>query len=143
MFNLRGFIYDHLLAHGLPPSLKVIGKHFGWTTSQAREIVASMKIGKAVVPHPRTGEIWMAGPFAGHRTTFEVHAGNVTWYANCAWDVLGVAAIVGRPAHLRATCGDCGDILDATVSGTQVEPRDYVAHFLLPAREWYQDLAFT
>jgi hypothetical protein len=78
VFNLRAFIYEHLIAHGLPPSLKVIGEHFGWTASQARETVASMKIGRAVLPHPRTGEIRMAGPFAGDRTTFEAHAGTRT-----------------------------------------------------------------
>ena len=140
---LRRFIYDHLIEHGLPPSLERIGSRFGWPTDRARNEVGSMKIGKAILPHPNTGEIWMAGPFAGSRTTFEISAGGTVWYANCAWDMLGVATILDRDVTMKASCADCGEVLEAKAIGSRVEPRDYIAHFYLPASEWYDDIGFT
>ena len=141
--DLRRFIYDHILDHGLPPSLERIGSRFGWPTDRAREEVASMKIGKTVLPHPETGEIWMAGPFASSRTAFEIRDEHTTWYANCAWDMLGVAALVDRPVTMTAKCADCGEVLEAKADGARVEPSEFVTHFYLPASEWYHDIGFT
>lgn len=144
-FELRRFIYDHIVEHGLPPSLDRIGARFGWPTDRAREAVRTMNIGKAVLPHPETGEIWMAGPFASERTAYEIRdtGSGIIWWANCAWDMLGVAALIDRPVELTARCGDCGETLHATAKGARVSPAEYVAHFYLPASEWYHDIGFT
>ena len=71
---LRRFIYDQLLSRGLPPSSEQIGEHFGVSTDDARQAIGSLKIGKTVLAHPTTGEIWMAGPFAARPSTYGYEA---------------------------------------------------------------------
>ena len=66
--ELRVFVYEHLIASGTPPSLTQIAARFGASATTARETLASLKIGKTILVHPQTGEIWMAGPFAASRT---------------------------------------------------------------------------
>jgi len=140
---LRRFIYDELMATGLPPRTDRIAAHFRLTREAARSALAELKIGKTVLVHPNTGEIWMAGPFASEPTPYQVTRDGTQWWANCAWDLLGVAAIVGAPARLEARCTDCGTPFSMDVGASGPPPNDWVVHFLLPARRWYDDIGFT
>jgi len=69
---LRAFLYDWLLLRGVPPSSAEVGEHFGVAPADARHAVAELKIGKTVLVHPRTGEIWMMGPFSAVETPYVV-----------------------------------------------------------------------
>jgi hypothetical protein len=140
---LRRFIYDRIAETGRPPLLAEIGARFGVASGQAREAVGSLGIGKTVLPHPATGEIWMAGPFSVAPTPYAVRCGTVTFHANCAWDMLGIPALLGRSAEIAAACTDCGEDMSMTVD-PEVGPNVAgVVHFLLPARRWYDDIGFT
>src|SRR3954470_7194217 len=108
---LRRFIYDHLLSCGLPPSSEQIGEHFGVSVDDARQAIGSLKIGKTVLPHPTTGEVWMAGPFASGPTPYRVIGRQTTWWANCAWDMLGIPMIAHEEVRIDASCIDCGEPL--------------------------------
>lgn len=142
--QLRVFVYDHIVARGLPPKSDEIGEHFGVSAEDAVRAIREVKIGKTILPHPETGEIWMAGPFASARSAYTVRGQDVRWWANCAWDMLGVAQLVGEPVRIDTRCGCC----DAPISidaDAQSEPVDagHVVHFLVPARHWYDDIGFT
>jgi hypothetical protein len=130
---LRIHIYDTLVATGRPPQL----------SSAERQQLASLKIGKTLLPHPQTGQVWMAGPFAAQPTQYKV-TGTATWYANCAWDMLGIPVITQERVRIETRCAHCTEpmILDAAPD----EPPslgDAVVHFLVPARKWYDDIGFT
>src|SRR4051812_3263453 len=140
---LRVFVYDTIAASGLPPSLAAIAGHFRAAVGDARDSLGSLKIGKTILAHPRTGEIWMAGPFASAPTTYTVTGSRCTWFANCAWDMLGIPVIVGETVTIRAACTDCGDPIDMTVDPRRAVSGDEVVHFLVPARRWYDDIGFT
>ena len=141
--GIRIFVYDRLLACGLPPTCAEIGSHFGWSEHEARAKLGGMSIGKTILTHPATGEIWMAGPFAAGKTQYRVVGEHTTWWANCAWDMFGIAVIAGEEVRIETRCTDCGD--PWTLSASPVEPTtdDGLVHFLLPAREWYKDIGFT
>jgi len=142
--TLRTFIYDWLIAAGTMPASADIAKHFAVSEPDALRALREMKIGKTVLPHPTTGEIWMAGPFSAAETQYGIRAGERRWFANCAWDMLGVATLVGVPVDIETRCTDCGDPI-----ALRLEPRDrtvgadLLVHFLLPARRWYDDIGFT
>jgi hypothetical protein len=141
--DLRIFVYDHLVANGVPPALEEISRHFGVTPLNARQLLAELKIGKTILVHPESGEIWMAGPFAAAKTDYKVMAGNRTYYANCAWDMLGIPMILNKPVRIHTKCTDCGAAM--TIEGNPEQPptEQAVVHFLVPARRWYEDIGFT
>ena len=35
-------------------------------------------------------------------------AGRRSYFGNCIWDALGVAAMLGEDVEIPAACGDCG-----------------------------------
>jgi hypothetical protein len=142
--SIRIFIYETLVASGHAPTSGEIGAHFGVPASEVRARLAALKVGKTVLVHPRSGEIWMAGPFAASKSAYELTDGATTWWANCAWDMFGVAMIVGRRLVARTACGDCGVEMFVDCDPHQPPPAsESVVHFLLPARRWYDDIGLT
>jgi hypothetical protein len=141
--SLRIFVYDHLVANGLPPTLNEIATHFGTTRAAAREELAGLKIGKTILVHPESGEIWMAGPFSATKTDYGVVSGDRTWWANCAWDMLGIPMVLNEPVQVHTKCTDCGSPMMIDCSPSHPPTVDAVVHFLVPARRWYEDIGFT
>ena len=70
--DLRIFVYDNLVANGLPPTLTEIATHFGTTRAAAQQDLAALRIGKTILVHPESGEIWMAGPFSAAKTDYRL-----------------------------------------------------------------------
>ena len=89
------------------------------------------------------GSIVIANPFSGVPTAYTADADGRTWDANCAWDGLGILAALGRDGTVRTTCSDCGEPLVLAVRGRALAEPDAVAHFLVPAAAWYDDLVHT
>jgi hypothetical protein len=142
--HLLVFIYDQLLAHGAPPTSSDIAAHFDATPDLALRALNMLNVGKTVLLNPRTGEIWMAGPFSAVPTPYEVSADGVRWWANCAWDMLGIPVVADRRVHIDASCTDCGEPMVFDVDPRQPTlDVEGVVHFLLPARRWYEDIGFT
>jgi hypothetical protein len=140
--EIRVFIYDWIVAHGEPPHTEDIGAHIGKSAHEARDAIANLNIGKTVLCHPASGEIWMAGPFAASETPYRVVGAQASWFANCAWDSLGIAAIVNEDVVVETSCADCGDPMRLRVKHGQV-CGDGIVHLLLPVREWYRDIGYT
>jgi hypothetical protein len=141
--DLRIHIYDRLLESGRPPSCREIATHFDISESDARQAIAAMKIGKTVLPDPKTGEIWMAGPFSAEPTTYRVIGSRAQWFANCAWDMFGIAMIAGEEVRIEAQCTDCGAPMSLCAHPRSTPAAEGVVHFLVPARRWYEDIRFT
>ena len=141
--DIRVFIYDWIVAHGEPPHTEDIGAHVGLSPTGAREAIANLNIGKAVLCDPTSGEIWMAGPFAASETPYRVVGAHASWFANCAWDSLGIAAIVNEDVIIDTSCGDCGDPMRLRVKRGEGVQGDGLVHLLLPVREWYRDIGYT
>lgn len=148
--ELRVFVYDTIARRGRPPASTEIGAHFGITPDDARGAVADARLGKEMFPDPHTGEISVAGPVAGAPTSYRVSAAGVTWFANSAWDMLGVAAMFMTEVTIETRCTDCGDPVKF-----MLDPHAFPAfrflnkslddnaiiHFLTPARKWHEDVA--
>ena len=140
---LRIYVYDVLLARGTPPTIAEIGSQFGAAPNDARMALGNLKIGKTILVDPKSGEIWMAGPFSAVETTYRVSHDGRQWWANCAWDMLGIAMVVDAPVRIDARCTDCGEPITLEGDPERAPNDDAVVHFLVPARHWYQDIGFT
>jgi hypothetical protein len=140
---LRRYVYTELVVRGMPPKVADIGDRFGVSESDAKAALATLKIGKTIYVSPRTGEISMCGPFSAMPTAYRVSRDDTRWYANCAWDMLGIPFVIGRDVTIESSCGDCGERIAIHASATRAPTLEAVVHFLVPGREWYKDLEFT
>jgi hypothetical protein len=141
--DLRIHIYEVLLDRGFPPTTVDIARHFRRSRGEVREALRNLKIGKTVLVHPKTEEIWMCGPFASEPTSYRVEGKRATYYANCAWDMLGIPLITNEWVNIETSCTDCGEPIRLSADPESAPPDDLVVHFLVPANRWYDDIGFT
>ena len=90
-----------------------------------------------------TGHIRMANPFSAIPTNYRVRAGDKLWWANCAWDTLGIAAALGIDVEIEATHPADQQRLSLKVVQGEVSNQDWLVYFPLPCRQWYDDLVYT
>lgn len=144
-------MYDTIARRGRPPASTEIGAHFGITPADARGAIADARLGKTLFPDPHTGEIAIAGPVAGAPSSYRVISEGVTWFANSAWDMLGVSAMFMKEVSIETRCADCGDfvkfLLDPLAFPAFRFPRgadpNPIVHFHMPVRQWQEDVAAT
>ena len=97
----------------------------------------------ALVLEPGGTAIRMLNPFSAVPTPYRVEAAGRSWHGNCVWDAFGIPFALRVDGHVEATCSDCGEELAVDVVDGRPEPDDLVAHILLPAHRWWDDIVFT
>jgi hypothetical protein len=85
----------------------------------------------------------MAPPFSGVPTQHIVKAGNVSYFANCAWDALGIPAALQKRAVVHSRCEQSMEPLHLEVGLQGPEPSDWLFHCAVPAAHWWDDIVFT
>jgi hypothetical protein len=156
LWQVRAFVYKHFADTTHPPSIEETAQHFNISIKAAGTLYKELHERHAFFLEPETLTIRMANPFSGIPTDFRVHANGKTYFANCAWDTLGIpAALASRSdAVIEAVCTESNDlvqleirdgkvaqaaVLGGGVSGTS----SLLVHFPLPFARWYDDLLFT
>jgi hypothetical protein len=97
----------------------------------------------ALVLNPATDEIRMANPFSAVPTAYLVHAADRWWYANCAWDALGICAALQVDGEIETSCPDCGELLSLHMRDGRPDDESLLFHCFVPAAHWWDDIHFT
>ena len=140
---VRLYVYGHFLEHGGPPDPGRIAEALHATKGAVRASLHRLAGDHILVVSPDSSAILMAAPFSSVPTSFEVSAVERSWWANCAWDALGIPAMLNCDARIRASCADCGDELTVEVVGGSVSDNGEIVHFAVPAAHWWDDIFFT
>jgi Alkylmercury lyase len=128
---LRLAIYRSFVTTGAAPSIGELAREFDDVERGLRDLADA----HAIVLAAGSTEIEMAHPFSGVPTRYRVSSGGVGYFANCAWDALGIAAILGRDT-------ECVRDVDLGVRSGVANGRG-VIHFLVPPRRFWDDVRFT
>jgi hypothetical protein len=143
LWEIRAFIYQHFAETTRPPILEETVSRFGLTPEETVSLYEELHRRHALYLKPGTHEILMANPFSGVETPFKVHANGKTYFANCAWDSLGIPAALHVDAEVEAACAYSGEPIRFSVRDQAVQGPEALVHFLIPFREWYGDLVST
>ena len=143
LWPIRAFIYRHFAETTRPPTAAETAAEFQISEAQAASAYAELHQRHAVFLDGETGAIRMANPFSAVPTAFRVQAGGRAYFANCAWDALGIPAALHSDADIEANCAGSGESLGLAVRTGQVVSQGELIHFLVPFRRWYEDMIFT
>jgi hypothetical protein len=154
LWQIRHFVYNHFADTTFPPSVDETAAHFNISTEEAGEYYKELHNRHAFFLEPETLTIRMANPFSGIPTDFQVHANGKTYYANCAWDMLGIPAALHTDAVIEAVCTESNETVKLEVKNGNIAPAavlgggdaalsSLLVHFPLPFARWYDDLVFT
>jgi len=97
----------------------------------------------ALVLNPAGDGIRMANPFSALPTAHRVHAADRWWYANCAWDAVGICGALHVDGRIETSCPDCGDLIAVEVHDERPDDQGLLFHCIVPAVHWWDDIVFT
>ena len=142
--EVRLAVYDHFVARQQAPSVEEVSERTGRPAAEVSSVFRGLAEAHVLVLRPGTDEVWMAMPFSAVPTGFTVRVGESSWWANCAWDALGVLAALDADGEVIADDPSGGEHLRVRVEdGKPAGPAEGMIHFAVPAARWWEDIGFT
>jgi hypothetical protein len=138
--SVKRAVYEHFATVGSRPSLAEVASRVGVELPEVREIFARLRAQRVLVLEADGESIRMAPPFSGVPTQHKVIAGGVAYYANCAWDALGIPAALHQPAIVHSRCEQSLEPLELAVSEQGPAASDWLFHCVVPAAKWWDDI---
>ena len=136
-------IYHHFADTGRAPTPQDIARTIGGDEDGVVAAYARLRAQRVLALETDGRTIRMAPPFSGIPTEHEVLVDGQRYFANCAWDSLGIVAALQRPGEVNSRCGQSHEPLHLRVEREGPEPSDWLFHCLVPAAKWWDDIVFT
>jgi hypothetical protein len=140
-------VYRHFIDAGVAPDLEEVGAVCELAPSAVADTLRELEALRALALDPRDGSVAMAHPFAASPTPFAVETPRARYYANCAWDALGMPGLLSSDARVDASCADSAEPLPMHVPADGGPPAgpgaDGVVHIAVPFRRFWDDVFFT
>ena len=143
-WQVRLFIHDFFREQERPPTCQETAHQFTITGEEARQCFERLNQNHRIFLEPGSDVIRMAHPFSAVPTPYRVTTGGHQYYANCAWDSLGIPAALHDDARIEATLPSTGETVTYGIQSGQLIGSDAgIVHFLKPFGQWYDDLIDT
>ena len=136
-------IFEHFAETGDAPSPEDLAGRTGSDIETVIDALPRLREQRVLALEADGSTIRMAPPFSGVPTQHTVVASGTRYFANCAWDSLGIPAALHRPAQVHSRCEQSGEPLHLEVGLDGPEPSSWLFHCLVPAAEWWDDIVFT
>ena len=143
IWNARAYVYQHFAQTTHAPTVDDVAAHFQLGREETIEMFDELNARHAFFLEPGTHDIRIANPFSAVPTDFVVQAQDKAYYANCAWDALGIAAALHSDAIINTTYAEDEAPITFTIRDGQVQHPEAVVHLLVPFQNWYDDMVFT
>jgi hypothetical protein len=142
--RIRNHVYASFVRTGQAPTAEDAAAALGLPADEVATAYGRLHDAHALVLDPGRTRIRMLNPFSAVETPHRVEENGRSWFANCAWDALGILGTFHTDGSVRSRCPDCGEPLELEVRGGElVRGHDLLVHFVVPARRWWDDIAFT
>jgi len=103
----------------------------------------SLRAQRLLVLESDSTSIRMAPPFSGVPTQHEVEISGIRYFANCAWDALGIIAALHKSGVVRSRCAQSGEPFHLDLGPRGPGLSSWLFHCRVPAALWWDDIVFT
>jgi hypothetical protein len=142
VLRVRHAIYRTFAEGGVPRSA-ALSAQLNIPIDEIKASYQRLHEARAIVIDARTKEVWMALPFSAVPTPHRVTSGERSWYANCAWDAFGIPSVIKGEARIESACGDCDAPIVYRAERGRIVDTHGVAHFVVPAARWWDNIGYT
>ncbi len=141
-WQIRHFVYAYFVERGEPPRYEQAAQQFGLVPEEGRLAYQRLHGRHALFLDPGD-HVRMAHPLSAVPTPFSVASQGRRYWANCAWDALGIPAMLHADAPITASLALTGETAAYAVQDGQLQAAPFFVHFPLPFARWYDDLVHT
>ncbi len=139
---VRIAVYDHFVHAGCAPDLADLAVRLEVAEIDLRASYRRLAEQRALLLDA-DGAIAMAIPFSAIPTDVLVRGPGVTWWANCAFDGLGIPAMLGCDAVVATACPQSGAPIAVTLHQGEPTSAGCVLHMAVPLARWWDNIADT
>jgi len=136
-------VYRHFAETGQRPAPESVAARAGSNVESVLDAYLRLRSQRVLALEADGSSIRMAPPFSGVPTQHVVIVDGKQYFANCAWDALGIPAALHRSGIVYSRCEQSGEPLRLTVSAEGPEASTWLFHCLVPAAKWWDDIVFT
>lgn len=136
-------IYRHFAEKGTAPTADDVAARVDASLERVLDAYQALRSKRVLALHPDGSSILMAPPFSGIPTQHVVEVEGTRYFANCAWDAIGIPAALRKPGTVHSRCEQTRDPLRLEVGVDGPGPSSWVFHCLVPAVHWWDDIGHT
>ena len=137
-------IYETIAGTAKIPLAEDVARATGASVPEVEAAFERLHQKRLLVPEPGDkSRIRMAPPFSGIETPFRVKVDQLNYYANCAWDALGIPAALHQDAVIVASDAHTNEPIILEVKDEMPVQQNCVIHFAVPAAHWWDDIIYT
>jgi Alkylmercury lyase len=141
--SVRLKIYGLFVAMTDAPGVEAVAAALDSPVDDVAAAFRRLADGHVIVLSPGTLDLRMANPMSAVPTPFRVEAEGRSFWGNCVWDALGILAMLDADGLVGTTCPDCDEPMQLEVRGGQLASAEGIAHYAVPAAQWWDDIVFT
>jgi hypothetical protein len=136
-------VYRHFAETGQRPSVETVTARVSADAERVRSAYVRLRAQRVLTLEADGSSIRMAPPFSGVPTQHVVLVDGKQYFANCAWDALGIPAALHQAGIVYSRCEQSGEPLRLAVNLEGPEASSWLFHCLVPAAKWWDDIVFT
>jgi hypothetical protein len=136
-------IYNHFATTGYAPSVGEVATRTHSNPEPVLQAYQRLRAQRLLVLEGDRSSIRMAPPFSGVPTQHLVEADGIQYFANCAWDALGIPAALHKAGSVHSRCAQSDEPFHLDVGLEGPQPSAWLFHCLVPAAKWWDDIVFT
>jgi len=141
--DVRVQIYRDFLRTGRAPTAASLAHSMNAPADEVQASIERLAAGRAISLQPVSREILYAAPLSAVPNPFLVRIAGLPFFAACIWDALGIIAMVKQETAVETSCPCCGEAMQVAVRGGRLASSEGIIHFGLPAKRWWDNIAFT
>ncbi|MEL6671388.1 MAG: alkylmercury lyase family protein [Bacteroidota bacterium] len=141
--RLHHHLLSEIVATGHAPSIAEMSHQLGWRDTVLRENLRALEAYHGAVLHPHNDEVWVIHPFSLAPTNFWVSSSRGSWWGNCAWCSLGVAALLQEDCTIHSRLGAEQLPVELEIVDGQLRQKDLLIHFPIPMRQAWDNVIYT
>ena len=141
--QLHYSIIRTIIDNGHAPTTQDLMLEFDANEHEVVEALYALERYHGVVLHPNEPKVWVIHPFSLAPTNFYVVSKAGSWWGNCAWCSLGVAALLNEDVTIKTSIGAEGKPLEVTIINGEIQEKDYYVHFPIPMKHAWNNVMYT
>ncbi|ASM51357.1 hypothetical protein PESP_a3561 [Pseudoalteromonas espejiana DSM 9414] len=141
--TLHYFIMNQFVELGYAPKIDDIIYHFDVSKFEIIKALQTLQEYHGVVLHPKSSEVWIMHPFSTAPTNFWIESKKGSWWGNCAWCSLGVAALLNCDLTITTTLGGEAKQVVIEIINGQIKNQNMFIHFPIPMVNAWDNVTYT
>ena len=142
-WELRTAVFQHFVDTTRAPTVAELAKQ---SSLSELEVAASLRrLGDhhQLALTPAADAIWMVHPFSAVPTEYPVETSRGQYWANCAWDMLGIPTVLGLDSRTTTRCAETGTAVELGVRDGQLTNSDGFVHFTVRPPDFWENVGYT